>query len=265
MKQSFRWPVFKEEETGRVYDHHLWTPREAVLEGVKCLGISALFAWFFYRSVWAFFPLCLVGAALWQRDERKRMEEDRRALVLQFRDCIRCADTAMKAGYSVENAFLETLPDMRLMHGESAAICRELERIHRGIVMNVTLEELFRDLGRRSQAAQIREFAEILAVAKRSGGSFPSMIRTSAEIIHQKVEAEEEVRTQTASKRMEQWIMNIMPFGIVMYLEISNPGYFDMLFHNFQGIGIMTGCLAIYLGSCFLSEKILRKAMSVWE
>ncbi len=273
MGKSFKWQEWKgkaargvreKDEKGGKNPPHEWKPMEKLLELGKCCGVVALFSWFFYRSAWAALPLCAVGVALWKKDARHKVEEDRRTLVLQFCDCICCADTAMRAGYSIENAMVSTIPDMELMYGAQSAICRELERIRRGLVVGVTLEKLLQDLGESSKAGPIREFADVLAIAKRSGGSMAEIIRSSSEMIHRQVEAEEEIRTQTAAKRMEQGIMNLMPFAIVLYLEGSNPGYFDMLFHNWQGNCIMSGCLAAYLGAYFLAEKLLKEIASTW-
>ena len=246
------------------YSRHMWTAREIILEAVKCTGVVLLFSWFFYRSIWAVLPMSIVGVMLWKKDSRKKRIEDQRRLEMQFCDCIRNADTSMRAGYSVENAFLASLPDMRLMHGEDSFICLELERMKRGIVINIAIEELFLDWGNRSGSASIREFAEVLSIAKRSGGSIPDIIRASAGIILKRMEAEEEIYTQTTARRLEQRIMNLMPFGIAIYLESGNPGYFDVLFYNFQGVCIMTGCLIVYLTAYYMSEKIIGQTMKSW-
>lgn len=247
------------------YNRHRWTAWELVLEIVKCAGITFLFAWFFYRSSWAIPAMSLIGIALWKKDSMRKREEDHRKLLQQFCDCIRSADTSMRAGYSVENAFIACIPDMRLMHGEKSFVCQELERIRRGIVVNIAIEELFRDWGDRSGSSFIREFAEILTIAKRSGGSVPDIIQTSTEMIRERLQVEEEIFTQTISRRMEQRIMNVMPFALVIYLESGNPGYFSSLFYNFQGICIMTACLIVYLAAYFLSDKIISQAACTWE
>lgn len=247
------------------YSRYKWTGRELVLESIKCAGITVLFAWFFYRSVWAVLPMSLVGAALWRKDRRKKKEEDRRKELLQFCDCICSADTSIRAGYSVENAFVASIQDMRHMYGEDSLVSRDLERIRKGLVINIAIEELFMDWGNRSGLSVIREFAEVLAIAKRSGGSVPDMIRTSAEVVQKRMEAEEEIYTQTTSRRMEQRIMNMMPFGIAIYLESGNPGYFDVLFHNFQGICIMSACLFTYLAAYYFSERVIGRAVGSWE
>ena len=82
------------------YSRHMWTAREIILEAVKCTGVVLLFSWFFYRSIWAVLPMSIVGVMLWKKDSRKKRIEDQRRLEMQFCDCIRNADTSMRAGYA---------------------------------------------------------------------------------------------------------------------------------------------------------------------
>ena len=129
--------------------------------------------------------------------------------------------------------------------------------------MNIGLVELLEDLARRSHLTQIEEFASVLAIARKSGGNTSAVITSSVYQISRTAEVKEEILIQTAEKRMEQRIMNIMPFAIPAYLEISSKGYFDTLYHNPRGIVIMTGCLALYLTAYCLSERIIQKALRV--
>lgn len=61
---------------------------------------------------------------------------------------------------------------------------------------------------------------------------------------------------------MELGIMKIMPFGILLYIDMGNPGYFDSLYHNLTGAVIMTGCLGVYLGAYLLGERIMKGIMA---
>lgn len=247
----------------RDYSKPLWTRRELAAEIVKCTGLVVMFSLFFYKSLWACLPLCILGYLYGRLDERKKIEKDRQELLFQFRDMIRSVEASVKAGYSLENAFLESYRDMSVMHGKEAMICRELLLIRRGLVMNIGLVELLEDLARRSHLTQIEEFASVLAIARKSGGNTSAVITSSVYQISRTAEVKEEILIQTAEKRMEQRIMNIMPFAIPAYLEISSKGYFDILYHNPRGIVIMTGCLALYLTAYCLSEKIIQKALRV--
>lgn len=83
------------------------------------------------------------------------------------------------------------------------------------------------------------------------------IIRRSAEAIGNKIEVKQEIRMLLSSKKYEQRIMNLIPFLIVAYLQITSPGFFDVLYHNPAGILVMTGALAVYLAAYLLSCKIV--------
>ena len=63
--------------------------------------------------------------------------------------------------------------------------------------------------------------------------------------------------TATASRRLEQRVMSAVPILIVCYMELTSPGYFDVLYSNVLGRVIMTGCLLVYLVSLAAAERIL--------
>ncbi len=229
---------------------------EAILLSLAAMGFLA---YFFYRSPWAFPALTPVGIYCFRSIRKKRQERRREELTIQFRECILSAATALQAGYSAENAFLECEKDMKLMYGENAAICRELEFIRRGLNINITLEELLREFAERSGCEEIQQFAQIFSLAKRNGGNMAEIIRSSAALIGKQIDQRQELRTLLAGKRMELTIMKAMPFGILFYISLGNPGYFDVLYHNLTGIAVMTGCLASYSAAFALSERVMNK------
>ena len=113
------------------------------------------------------------------------------------------------------------------------------------------------DLADRSGIEEIEQFSAILNIAKRGGGNVTQIIRTTAEVISNKVETMQEMLTMLQGRRLEQNVMEIMPFGISLYIAAAYPGYFGTLYHNGMGIIVMTLCLAVYAGAYLLGEKIL--------
>lgn len=218
-----------------------------------------LLACFFYRSAWSVLPLSPVGAVCFLELRRAVSRRAREELVCQFRECILSVSASLNAGYSVENAFLESERDMLQMYGGESAVCRELGLIRRGLHINITLEELLKDLGDRSGCEEIEQFAEVFSIAKRSGGNLSGIIAGSAELIGGRIDLRRELDTLLGGKRMELAIMKAMPFAIMLYIELANPGYFDILYHNLRGILIMTGCLAAYLGAYAAGELVIRR------
>lgn len=233
--------------------------RENLVDLGKGVLVTGLLAFFFYRSVWAL-PLMLpVGWLYLRKSRRHRRRRKNRELLVQFKECLLAVAASMRAGYAVENAFTDSIPDIRSMFGEGCAMERELRLLRQGLSNNVPLETLLTEMGRRSGLEDIQEFAEVFAIAKRNGGSIPVMIDAASGSINRRLAVEEETETLLAARRLEQKVMNAMPFMIVWYVEISNPGYFDILYGNLAGIALMTVCLGVYLGAYALSEIIFQK------
>ena len=126
-----------------------------------------------------------------------------------------------------------------------------------GMGNNRTLEAMMYDFGKRSGVVEITEFAQVFAAAKRNGGNLTEVIERSAAIIEEKIETEKEIQILISAKKLEQKIMNVVPFGILLYISITSKGFFDVLYHNPLGIAIMTACLSVYIWSVFLSRKIV--------
>jgi len=243
----------------RDYRKYKWKGKELAVNILLCAGVVLGLTYFFYRSVWAIIPLSAVGVWLFLRRMDGKIAEEKGQLSEQFKECILAVSSSLRAGYSVENAFVECLQDMEMMYGEEAEILKELKLIKGGLASHFSLEKLLHDMGRRTGLEEIKEFAEIFAITKRNGGSLAGVIQMTAGEISGKVLVEEEIRTTLASKRLEQKIMNGVPFLLVIYLEFTTPGYFEMFFRDFSGIALMTLFLIWYMAAYGLSEYILWK------
>lgn len=237
-----------------------WSRSGAVVQRAALSVAVVLFlAFFFYRSLFAVPALGWIGVLVYRN--RKRQEEKKRQRILsnEFRECILAVATLLQAGYSSENAFLECRRDMVLLFGERGMICEELKLLQRGLGINIALEELLMDMAERTRSPDILQFAHIFGVAKRSGGNMSEIIRNTADIIGKRIETTQEIETLISGKRMELMVMRMMPFGILLYVEVGNPGYFEPLYHNLFGVLIMTVCLALYLGAYAMGNRILNQ------
>ncbi len=224
---------------------------------LRAAACVVLVSYFFYRTPVAMIPLSFVGVMYYRKKARESVKRDQRELESQFGEAIRGVEAALKAGYSVENAFIQSGKDMGKQFGENSFIYEEMEIIRKGLIINITLEEMLSDLGRRSGSEAIEDFAGVFAIAKRFGGSMPEVIGTATSAISLQIETREEIAASLSGRRMEQNIMKVMPFGILTYVGISSPGYFDPLYGNITGIAAMTVLLAVYLAAYIIGDRIL--------
>lgn len=238
------------------YSVYRLSSKEVVACGIKGSVILLMIAYFFYQS---FLPLLfgIIFLPIYFRRQKKELCDGRkRRLQIQFKEMLRAVNNSLQAGYSMENAFTESREEMISLYGEDSDIVRELEEIIRGIKNNQTLEEKILDLGRRSGAEDIENFANMLFVGKRTGGNINEMIETAMSVIDEKVSLLQEIHTIIHAKKMEQKVMSVIPFFMITYVNFTGGGYFRALYHNPAGILIMTFCLGLYVASLLLAEKI---------
>ena len=243
---------------GRNYKVYELSLKDYLREGSAGLALSAVTAYTFYRSAAMFLflvPLALIGFPRLRREhlKNKRLWE----LTLEFKEAIWIVSGFLSAGISVENAFEMAVPELVRLYGEDAMIVEEFQRITRGLKLNKPIEPMLQDFAERSGLQDIRNFTEVFSIAKRSGGSLKEIIERTGKIIRDKTAVTEEIRSMTASRRYEQNIMNILPFGIILYINLTSNGFLNVMYERFAGRMIMTACLALIALSYWLSQKIL--------
>lgn len=216
-----------------------------------------MFGRLFYDSWIAVLILMPVVVPWFLYQKKRQVERNTRLIGIQFRDAIASALTSMKAGYSVENAFMEAGKDMELLYGKKSLISEELSGIRKGIKNNVPIEKLIFKMGRETGNTDIQDFAEVFAVAKRSGGNMTDIIGKTITVISQKMDVEKEIDVLISAKRMEARIMNMVPFFIIFYINLTSPGFFEPLYHNVFGVILMTLCMGFYGFAYLLSERIV--------
>ena len=242
---------------GIEYETYTLSRREWVLYGAEGILLAAALDYVFYRSfllILLIFPAgILFPLALKKKLKQRRMEKLRG----EFKDAILAVASGLNAGYSVENAFAVSLKEMEEIHGSDSMIAKEIRLILRKVRMNLTFEDALGDFAARSGLDDVKNFADVFLAARKSGGELMRIITRTAEIIGEKIRIQEEILTATASKRMEQRIMSGIPVLIVIYIELTSPGFFGILYTTLIGRMLMTVCLAVYLASCGLADYFL--------
>ena len=226
---------------------------------VKVVGKAILICFLFYdsyKAILVFIPFSIVE---YKKMKKEKIQKRLRTLTLQFKEMIESLVTSLNVGYSLEKAMAETRRDLALIYDESAVIFPELDSILSGLKMNIPIETLLKSFGERSGIDDIRNFGNVVTVAKRNGGNLIRIIQKTVNSISDKIAVEEEIETLIAAKKYEAKIMLLMPYGILLYLRISNGGFFDVLYHNVLGVFIMTTFLILI----YVAEAWAGKIMEI--
>lgn len=222
------------------------------------IGICSIIAYFFYRSFYVFIAL-LPGAFFFFRIVRRMLcEKRKKKLKDEFSETLYSVSVNMRAGYSLENAFLEAYRDLKLFYGEKSLMAGEVMRIRKGLEINITLEELIEDLSDRSGVEEIKMFGDVVKSAKRNGGNITEVLSGTADRIRESICVDAEIETIISEKKLELRIMEGMPFLILMYLEVTSVGYFDVLYEGIRGRLFMTLALFLYIAAIALGNRIMK-------
>ena len=222
MSKSYRLPD---------YGEYCFSLKEGALAFLEGAFLVAIIGYFFYRS-WLACLFLFPVFVLFMREKKKGLAKKRRQeLSLQFKDLA--------------------------LYGADSPICLEVRHILRGLENNVILEKLLYDLGIRSRLPDIMQFADIFLIAKRGGGNLTEILEKTAGVIEQKIETDKEIQLMIGARKMEQKIMNMVPFLIIFYIGTTSRGFFDVLYHNPVGVAVMTVCLLFYGAAYLLSKRIV--------
>lgn len=239
------------------YNTYTFSIKELFIYGIQGIIGCMVIGYLFYNSYIAviiMLPLLILFYKVKKSDLAGR---ERHKLNLQFRDGILSVSASLQAGYSMENGFEQALEELSKLYDKKQPIINEFQKIVMQLKLNVTLEELLGDLAKRSGVEDIESFAEIFTIAKRTGGDFIKIIQKSTSNLSEKIETQEEVELSIAGKQMEQKIMSMVPFGIIIYVRLTSPEFLSVLYGNVLGITVMTVCLLIYGFAYWSGKKIV--------
>lgn len=231
--------------------------KEKLLWFLAVIAIAGLVSWLFYRSPYGMISALPLLFLTRKPFHRYLLGKRRREMLYQFGELLQIMYSSLKAGYSVENAFTQAWKEYAKLYGEKSILVQEFRNISHQMMLNEPLEPLVEDFARRSGVEEIISFSQVFAFAKRSGGDMKKIFRSTADKIRQKAEVEREIATVITAKKTEQRIMDLVPFGILLYVGVTSPEFLAPLYKNPLGAFVMTVCLFLYAGAFLLAEKIL--------
>lgn len=202
----------------------------------------------------ALLPALYVYLLYWKSRQFRKKEQEFRE---QFRVSIQTMASALNVGYSVENALRETARDLKPLFRKDSRIRKEFERMIHQLDMNQPVEQVMNDLAARVSQEDVENFVTVFAAAKRTGGDSIAILKSAVRDISDKIEAEKEIHTLLASKKLEFQVMCIIPFGILFYMRMAFPDFMKVLYGNLGGAALMTGCLLIYAAAYRMGEKLV--------
>lgn len=174
-----------------------------------------------------------------------------------FKDMLQALSSSLAVGYSLENAFVETLSELRSLYGAGNRFVREFEYLVQKIRRRVPLEEAMEDFAVGTGLKDAHQLARVLAVGKQLGGNMNAALKQTADTIGGKIEVQEEIQTMLTRLTLEMNLMRLLPILLLLYMN-GTSDFLDPLFTTLPGRLTFFAGIIIYLVAWYLAGKIVK-------
>ena len=239
------------------YDKYIVDKREKQLIFVGTLVVGTSLSVLLYHNIFFSLVLLFFYIKIQEIYAEYMLDRRKRALAEQFKDFLFILSTSIGAGRGMRDAIGEAIPGIVGIYGENAILCKELKNMYKR--MSIGNEEdvtVLNDFAKRSGSEDIVDFMIIYSTCKTTGASLVDALNKAASVIIDKMTIENEIRTMANRKKNESIILFVMPFVVVLFLNLFSPEYIAPLYESYIGRVIMTMVVAADIFIYSVMQKI---------
>ena len=232
--------------------------KTVLLDGLEGGFLTILLSWLYYDSFLAI-PFLIPLIWFWHKERENVRREKRQELFRKmFREWILLLASSLTAGYSMENALVQSYQELCLMFPKGGIMQEELKMMLAKAGNNQRPEILFDELAEKYPYEEVQSFAEVFKAARISGGSLQTVIRGTAAQMAEIMDTRREIRTLLAARVYEQRIMSVMPAAVLLYIRLGSGEFLEGLYHNMTGALVMSVCLGIYGAAYWMGKRMVQ-------
>lgn len=252
-------PEMVEREDGLIdYDVYVMSKNERIMYTVLAYVIIFIVGYIFYENIILAALLGLLGLFFPKIRTKQIIKARKNALSVEFKDWLYSLASSMSAGRSIETAFKESYRDLEIIYpNPDTPIMQELQHMIRCLEMNETVETVVLEFAERTHIEDIESFGEVIKISKRSGGNLVDVIRSTSNIIGDKIETKQDIETTISGKKFESRILCCMPVVMIALLTATSYDYMEKVFTTFVGHAAMTVSIIMFVAAFFIGEKIM--------
>ncbi len=166
-------------------------------------------------------------------------------------DCIDMLARALRAGHSVVGAVEMLAENAR----EPAA--SEFGEVFNQLNLGLPMRNALLQLLDRVPSADLRVLVTAIMVQKDTGGNLVEILERTVFVIRERLRIQGEIRVETAQGRLTGWILTALPVVMMVLLNLVNPGYSSILFHDELGRKLIYMSLGMLAVGGFIIRKIV--------
>lgn len=127
----------------------------------------------------------------------------------------------------------------------------EFEMWASAVELGESPENLLMNFARRLNDTSILQYAFVFKMARKQGADLKIVISTTNQILREKMRISRDIELLVSEKKLEQKIMNIMPFLMLLFLKYTAFEFISPLYEGLVGRMLMSVLLLVF-GICYI-------------
>ena len=177
----------------------------------------------------------------------------RRRFNLQLVDTLISMSNALKAGFSITQAFESVVKD-----GENP-IAQEFDVFLQQTRVGVNFDTALANMDERIGSQDLTLVVRAIETSRKTGGNLTEIFEKISATIRERMRIENRIRTLTAQGKLQGIVVGAMPLFIMAALMIVDPETMLPFLHSNVGIGVL---LAV-AGLIFCGAMVIRKIINI--
>ncbi len=193
---------------------------------------------------------CILGSLPWIRIVWMRSRKLRK-FEAELPSSIDTMARALRAGHAMSGA-IEMVAD-----SSPDATAVEFREVFRQQNFGLPLRDALLQMLERVPSPDLRVLVTAIIVQRETGGNLVEVMDRTVFLIRERQRIQGDIRIQTAQDRMTGWILSLMPVGLMVVINIINPGYSSILLTDPLGRELIyVGLGLIVLGTVIIRQIV---------
>lgn len=219
--------------------------------------LLAVIGQIFYGNVWFSFFFGLTIVFFTDRYKRHLAIKRKNLMRNQFGDLLYALSASVATGRQLRIALQDAYVNLGYMYNANTPLMEELKMMNKSMTENREREQIIlTGFAERSGVPDIQSFVDVYLSCRQAGSDLNQVIANASQVLMEKMSIEREIRVMTSQKQFEGKIISAMPILVILFLNLSSPGYLDVMYQTGFGRLIMTMALIGIFFAYLLTEKI---------
>ena len=229
---------------------------------IYCALFSLLTGRLFYNNLYAFLLIMCLAPFFEEKYGEYLKSKRREELLSDFKDALYMISASVSAGRQLPRALRDASENGRLLKGKASVIFSELGIIYEEYTENNgSIEEMLEVLGKDSGIEEIKMFSRACSICRKNGGDLEAVCLKTSLMLIDKLEFEREAKAILSEKRMDTVLLLILPFAVLLFLNLCSYSYIKVLYEGTMGRLLMTAALVTSAAALLLSLRIMKSEL----